>query len=313
MAVRWSEAMRTALYGPDGFYTRQSPAAHFRTSSQLPPFADAIAEIVRRVDAATGRPEVFEVVDMAAGGGELLDRLSRLVPLEGRLRLTGVEVRPRPPGLPSAVEWREEPPPRVTGLLLACEWLDNVPLDLCEAGDDGVARYQLVDPATGTVTTGEPVSAEDAAWLRRWWPTPPGTVAEIGTTRDAAWRDLTARLDRGLAVAVDYGHTRATRPGFPTLTGFRDGREVAAIPDGRGDVTAHVAMDSPGGELIRQRDALRALGVTGARPDRETALRDPAGYLAALSAAGQAGELLAPGGLGGHWWLLQPAGIHFRL
>ena len=37
--------------------------------------------------------------------------------------------------------------------------------------------------------------------------------------------------------------------------------------------------------------------------------RGPTGHLQRLAAAGAAAELIDPAGLGGHWWLLQPAGL----
>ncbi|MEU7403768.1 SAM-dependent methyltransferase [Streptomyces sp. NPDC044948] len=127
----------------------------------------------------------------------------------------------------------------------------------------------------------------------------------------------------GLAVAVDYAHTLATRPPFGTLTGFREGREIRPVPDGSCDITAHVALDAcaqahaarcapacaPTDALMRpQHEVLRALGVTGARPPLSLASTDPAAYVRALARASQAAELTAPGGLGDFVWLLQPVG-----
>ena len=111
---------------------------------------------------------------------------------------------------------------------------------------------------------------------------------------------------------MDYAHTAATRPPFGTLTGFREGRETTAVPDGSCDITAHVALDAcalPGGRLLTQREALCALGVTGARPPLTLASTDPAAYVRALASATEAAELTAPGGLGDFRWLLQPVGI----
>src|SRR5262245_49010983 len=48
------EAWEQALYGPSGFYTRQAPADHFRTSSTASPlFAGAIAELAAACDLDT--------------------------------------------------------------------------------------------------------------------------------------------------------------------------------------------------------------------------------------------------------------------
>ncbi|WP_406331958.1 SAM-dependent methyltransferase [Streptomyces sp. NBC_00203] len=139
-----------------------------------------------------------------------------------------------------------------------------------------------------------------------------GARAEIGLPRDTAWASAVSTLDRGLAVAADYAHFAAGRPPFGTLTGFREGRETVPVPDGSCDITAHVALDAcalPGGRVMTQRAALRALGVSGARPPLALASTDPIAYVRALASAGAAAELTAPGGLGDFGWLLQPVGF----
>ncbi len=145
----------------------------------------------------------------------------------------------------------------------------------------------------------------------------PGLRAEPGTGRDAAWAAAVSHLGRGLAVAVDYAHSAHTRPAFGTLTGFRAGREVAPVPDGTTDLTAHVALDACAAAtahhgpatLTRQREALRALGLAGSRPPLSLASTDPAAYVRALAGAGEASELTDPAGLGGFGWLLQTVGL----
>ncbi|MFJ3214557.1 SAM-dependent methyltransferase [Kitasatospora sp. NPDC086801] len=314
--MRWAPAMEQALYDPDGgFYRRpEGPAGHFRTSVHASPrFARAVARLLLEVDAALGRPEELALVDVGAGRGELLTGVLAELPGEvlARLRPYGVEIAERPAGLPSTALWTDEVPRGLTGLLFANEWLDNVPLDVGEVDEDGVLRYREVDTATGGERLGEPVSAADAAWAERWWPVGhPGDFVEFGGTRDAAWARAVAGLERGLAVAVDYGHTADRRPPFGTLAGFRGGREVAPVPDGSCDVTAHVALDSAAAPALHslwttQRDALRALGVSGARPPLALASTDPAGYLRALGGAGEGAELTDPAGLGAFGWLAQ--------
>lgn len=339
--------MAAALYGSRGFFTRPgaSPAAHFRTSAHTSPlFAAAILRLAAQVDAALGRPDPLDLVDIGAGGGELLSAVVAAAagsPLAPRLRPVAVEVTPRPAG-PARVEggtgndpravavtWRESVPEAVTGLLLATEWLDNVPLDVAEVDTDGVVRYVLVDPATGEESLGEPVAGPDRDWLARWWPlTEPGTRAEIGRPRDQAWADAVARVRRGAALAVDYGHLAGRRPPLGTLTGFRHGREVPPVPDGSCDLTAHVALDAvaragappdtdaegaapygPDTVLVTQAEALRRLGVDGTRPPLALAHQDPTAYLRRLADASAAAELTDPGGLGGHHWLLHPVAL----
>jgi len=312
--------MTAGLYGPGGFFTGGGgPSQHFRTSVHASPlFAGALLRLVERVDAALGHPKRFDLVDVGAGRGELLATLRALLPegLAERARLTAVEVAPRPAGLDPEIAWRRDVPEGIVGLLVATEWLDNVPLDVADLDDHGRLRLVLVDPATGQETLGGPPDAADLFWLTRWWPRP--GRAEIGWPRDTAWADAVRCVRRGCALAVDYGHLRDARPALGTLTGYRGGRQVPPVPDGSCDVTAHVAIDSAAGaagtpyEIVSQRTALKALGIDGARPPLDLARTDPAGYLRALSAAGEAAELTDPAGLGGHWWLLHRINLDDR-
>ena len=308
MKASWREAAQEALYGPGGFYLSTRPASHFRTSVHAAAdlFADAIGALLERVDRALEHPDPIDLVDVGAGGGELLSALSVPSGLARRLRLTAVERGPRPSGID--FRWVTEIP-TVTGLLVANEWLDNVPVDVVCRDASGADRVMLVSQA-GDEELGPVASGADAEWLARWWPLrAPGDRAEIGVPRDLEWAAATGRVRRGLALAVDYGHVAGARPPGGTLTGYRDGRQVPPVPDGSCDLTAHVAMDSllgPGAVLRRQRDVLRGLGISGGLPPRELATADPAGYLRALSSASRAAELTAPDGLGSFYWLLQP-------
>ncbi|MEV2230377.1 SAM-dependent methyltransferase [Streptomyces phaeochromogenes] len=398
----WRPATEEALYGPSGFYRRpEGPAGHFRTSVHASPlFAGAVARLLCLVDEALAHPAELAFVDMGAGRGELVTGVLKALPAEVASRARGyaVERAARPAGLDHRIEWLPAPPPDVTGLLFANEWLDNVPLDVAEVDAEGTARLVLVRE-DGTESLGEPVAGAEAEWLARWWPltgtpdsqllfpdapdsrlqlpdapddplplpdapddplpppeapdgllpapeapdgllpaedvprptedlrppaeglqgpaeglpvTTQGLRAEIGLPRDAAWAAAVASLGRGLAVAVDYAHFAGARPPFGTLTGFKDGRETAPVPDGSCDITAHVALDAcalPGARLLSQREALGALGVSGERPSLALASTDPTAYVRALAGAGEAAELTARGGLGDFGWLLQPVGI----
>ncbi len=326
MLRSWRQAMADALYGESGFYRRERPAEHFRTSVHASPlFAAALAGLAVRVDAALGHPERFDLVDVGAGGGELLAGVAAAVPegLRARLRATGVEVAARPAEVPADLGWTARIP-ELTGLLVANEWLDNMPVDVVELTPAG-PRLVLVDGAGGE-SLGPPPGEPDRAWLAAWWPlTEVGARAEVGRERDAAWAAAVGRVSRGVAVAADYAHTRDERAAGAvaggTLAAYRDGRPVPPVPDGSCDLTAHVALDAcaaatgPGTAtvLTTQRAALRALGVRGERPPREFASTDPAGYLAALVGAGQAAELTDPGGLGGFGWLVQAVGVPLPL
>lgn len=309
----WQDAMERALYGPGGFFRRERPADHFRTSVHASPlFAAAVAELLARVDDALGHPAELDFVDMAAGSGELAAGVLAALPtaLAARVRVHAVERSGRPAALDPRVAWTAQPPAGARGLLFANEWLDNVPLAVAAPGPDGRARYVEVRCADGAERTGRRVDGEDARWLERWWPLGAGggpeRRAEIGRGREVAWRRAVSTLAAGLAVAVDYGHTAAARPPLGTLTGYRDGRQAVAVPDGSMDLTAHVAMDALPGALTTQRAALHALGVRGQRPPLALAAQDPPAYVRALAAATEAAELTATGGLGDFLWLTTP-------
>jgi SAM-dependent MidA family methyltransferase len=349
--MTWREAMHAALYGPGGFYARgERPARHFRTSVHVSPsYAAAIWELLRQVDAGLGHPERIDLVDVGAGRGELLEqvlaaaeqgsagagadgapgagdasgtgapRASMAPGLAGRIAACAVEVAPRPAGLDQRIGWQPAPSAGITGLVIASEWLDNVPLDLVELTAAGPAVVQ-VDPATGAERPGCPPDPADLAWVHSWWPlVAGGDRAEVGRTRCEAWAGVIRRIDRGVAVAADYGHVKAARPAWTTLTGYLDGRAVAPLPDGSCDITAHVALDAcaaagvaaGAGEsvLTTQRAALRELGLNARRPSLALAAANPERYARALGEASVNAELVDADGLGGFGWLAQAVGV----
>jgi SAM-dependent MidA family methyltransferase len=318
--------MSDALYGPDGFYRRELPGDHFRTSATASPLlAETLVPLVVTTDEALGRPARLDVVDVGTGDGGLLANLVVALPdeLRSRVRATAVEVRPRPSGLAARISWTEAVPAHIVGIVLAHEYLDNVALDVIELDAHGQLRQVVVDPTDGTEELGPVATDDQAAWVAAWWPlADPGDRAEVGISRDHAWVHLLNHLERGLTVAVDYGHQlderRSGHFSAGTLTGYRDGHQVVPIPDGSCDITAHVAMDACAAAgigagviasaLVPQARALRELGLTGRRPPLELAHSDPPAYVAALSRAMQAAELLDPSGLGAFWWLMQGKG-----
>ena len=305
--------MEHALYGPDGFFRRERPSDHFRTSvhaSEL--FAAAIGRLAEQCDVRT-------VVDVGSGSGELLVALAKHQP---ELDLLAVELAPRPAGLPAAIRWSPALPDGIgQALVIANEWLDNIPVEVVEVDGEGEPRIVHVDPATGTESLGDPVRGADAEWLAAWWPlhgAEPGTRAEVGRTRDSAWAGVVTQVQPGVLIAIDYSHTRDARPPHGSLAGYQDGRSVRPVPDGTRDLTAHVALDScaaageaagaTGTVLTTQRRALRRLGIDVELPPRELASTDPPAYVEALSRTSQAAELVDSAGLGGFAWLVQAVG-----
>lgn len=300
--------MQHALYGDAGFYRSPSaPGRHFRTSAHVgAAWAAGILELASRIDDLLGDPSDFAVVDVGAGGGELLHHLAEVAP--SRWRLVGIDdVAPRPDGLGERIEWHAAPPARIVGLLIAVELLDVVPVDVVELTSIGP---QLVEvDGAGNERALATAAPADLDWLARWWPVHEiGDRAEIGRTRDESWRSLCERLDRGVAVAIDYAADPEIHRGG-TLAAYREGRQVPAVPDGSCDLTAHVLFESladHGDVVIAQRDALAALGVNARRPRYDG---DAGRYLAELANSGEVAELRDRDGLGGFTWLLHGCGV----
>lgn len=303
--------MAESLYGDPGFYlTPGTPAQHFRTSAHTgPTWAAAIASLAAQVDAALGERADFTVVDVGAGGGELLAELAVSAP--GRWSLVGVDVAPRPPGLSRRIDWQRQFPQGVHGLVLAVELLDVAPVNVLEQTAQGPCVVEVDED--GFERIGDPADAADLAWVEKWWPiTEPGERAEVGTRRDEMWRDITAGVAAGLVVAVDYA-ADPSRLLEGTLTGYRDGHRRLPTPDATMDLTAHVLFESlegPGDTLLSQREALRRLGVDATPPEYHG---DGDAYLAALARASEAAELMNPYSLGSFTWLLHPVDVELDI
>lgn len=277
--VPWSRAWRDASRE---FWSAQQPSTHFTTSAG-PLVAERIAAILREVDDRLGHPDFLRVVDIGCGDGALLALVrEECADMSPRVQWTGIDVRPlevdgvdtlvaeAPLALPSGP---------VHGLVMAHEWLDEIPCDVVERDEDGVDRLVLVD-REGIETLGPSLAddracaahdvdaAQARAWLHRWWPLrEPGDRAEVGTARDRAWQWMTGLLAEGTALATDYGHVQAERcerGPHGTLAAYASGRLVRTVPDGAANLTAHVALDAcmaavPGTTLTLQRDEVGAV------------------------------------------------------
>lgn len=301
--LAWSHAWALAARE---FWARQAPDQHFTTSVGTE-MADRIAQLVHDTDERLGHPDPIQIVDIGCGDGHLLALVRDRCPdLLSRAQWIGVDVRPiRVPGVSSIVAEAPGPLPLtgIEGLVMAHEWLDEVPCDVIERDEEGRDRLVLVD-ADGHETLG-PLLADDAScaaygvdaraarsWMQRWWPLQePGDRAEIGVARDRAWLWMITLLRAGTVLATDYGHVlaeRRVRHRRGTLTGYRSGRIVGPVPDGTVNLTAHVALDAcvsakQGSVVTSQREEIGAPTVghqpTAADVERHFAtlrLRDPA-------------------------------------
>ena len=291
--VPWRDAWERALYAEGGFFRTSSPADHFRTSVHIGAFAGAIASSSGAPGTRRRRPR-----------GRRRGAAARACSPSSVSRARRGRGRRRPAPCRSGSAGGPRSPDRIDGLLIANEWLDNIPCDVVELDDEGVVRQVLVDPATGEETLGAPY---DSPWLRDWWPlTEPGERAEVGDARDARGPTPSRGSRHGDRDRLRPHRATTGRRSAPcgrTPTGARPMSSPTAAATSP-PMSPSTRSPQPPARPVRQREALGALGLDGARPPLELAHSDPSAYVRALATAGEVGELIAAGGLGDFWWIV---------
>ncbi len=268
--------MAIALYEPGlGYYTRGSgqiglwpgSGSDFVTAPELSPlFGAALAQQMAQALDAAQADEVFE---FGAGTGALAaqvlqalgPRLRRysIVDLSGTLRARQAE-KLAPFG--DQVQWLDAWPAQMHGVVLGNEVLDSMPVQLLHW--DGSTWWER----------GVTLAAGALAWADR--PTPlrppcesgfvPGTVIEIHPQAEAFIATLAERLQRGLALFIDYGfpeaeHYHPQRTGGTLMCHHAHHSDANPLDrPGEKDITAHVNFT--GIALAAQAAGLEVLGYT---------------------------------------------------
>lgn len=323
----WHEAWAHAQVNE--FYRRNSPTDHFDTAiAHADRIAAALMKMLRETTARMPGSAGITVVDLGADSGQLLRQMYRINAADehpiDHVRWVGIDLRPRPFDLPAHIEWwtgiapdvlRLKAPEGICGMVIAHEWLDDVPCPIVQRDDADVVREVWVDSVTGVESLG-PKLDEDSPqmqWLHQWW-WPVRHRGEIGLSRDVAWAAVCASLNVGTAVAIDYAHTRAQRCAGDfddgTLVAYRDGIVVSPVPDGSANITARVALDSCAAaaspsQLMQQRCVLDEPRW----PLPHQAQLDPHRYAADFQRATAALTLRQRSGRGDFWWLRHDVGL----
>ena len=286
--VGFDVLVEAALYAPaTGFFAaggRAGRGGDFITSPEVGPLFGAV--VARALDGwwrELGEPDPFVVVEAGAGSGTLAVAVRAAAPACAAA-LTYVLVERSPAlrarhgeHLPLTVPTQALPPapaddddpipaadgPRftsladlpagpLTGVVLANELLDNLPLRVLErtaAGGWREVAYTLVDDRPPVVECLVPVDDDLAARADRWAPaaTPGQRIPMLTDALDWVRRALEV-LDRGRLVVVDYGAATAelaARPATGWLRTFR-GHERGGPPHqhlGEQDITVDVPVD----------------------------------------------------------------------
>lgn len=281
--------MELALYDPDGGYYRSAAArpgraGDFVTAPELDPiFGESLAVAIAEAWDRLGRPAPFVVREHGAGEGALATAIlgaEAVAPLGDALRYQAVEVDPRrlaglrarleAAGLADRLDDEPSDPEPLTGVVLANEVLDALPVHRVRRRG-AVLRELAVDlDAGGTLVETEidpttPALAERLA--RDGIELVDGQTAEICLALDAWISDAVRPLERGLLLLIDYG-APATELYDPVRR--RDGTLRAYVRHqvhddplrhvGRQDLTAHVDVTAV--ERAAAAAGLTTVGIT---------------------------------------------------
>lgn len=255
--------LAVALYHPQhGFYANRVPGrgVSYVTSASIGPwFGRMVACELVAMWEALGRPDPFTVTEFGAGlGGLAASAIQAAGPLEAALRWRIVE---RFPGVEDMqrrtlgadarrVEWLRalEPGPPVTGCVLANEVLDNFLFHRFERTADGIREVYVVSRDGRLAEQLGPVSepALVDAVVGYEGRLGEGDRFEVFAGIDDWCRQVSASLDRGYLLVVDYGDEEPDvwlkgRQG--TVATYSTGRRKALQPledPGRQDITADV-------------------------------------------------------------------------
>jgi SAM-dependent MidA family methyltransferase len=235
--VPFHRFMDAALYHPEfGYYRRAVDPfgrnGDYYTAELIQPvFGVLIAARIRQFRSQLGSPDDFVVVELGAGRGNMS-------PAFAGFRYFPVDV---PGG-----EW----PRRFSGVVFSNEFFDALPVDVVTrrgrefrqmlVGFDG-ERFQWIE--------GPPAEAEQANYLDRYAKdVAEGAWVEVNLEALRWIDEISARLERGFVLTIDYGYTACELASFPqgTLMSYR--RHVAlesvlAHP-GESDITAHVCFSA---------------------------------------------------------------------
>jgi len=209
--------MDEALYGEGGYYRRDDlpigEEGDFVTGSSFSPlFGRATARLLRRLDAALGRPADF--LEAGTGtGAHLANVAATLLDSEtksSRLLLGWDRIlRPLPEGVARVTDLGEIENGRITGMIFSYELFDALPVHRLIGREAGLGEMWVDLDAAGAFTWREgELSDPGLAGLLGGAILQPGQVADLAPGWRPLYAELARRLGRGLLVTCDYGYQR---------------------------------------------------------------------------------------------------------
>ncbi|HEX3529447.1 MAG TPA: SAM-dependent methyltransferase [Thermoanaerobaculia bacterium] len=214
--------MDEALYGDGGYYRRDDlpigEEGDFVTGSSFSPlFGRATARLLRRLDAALGRPADF--LEAGAGTGAhlanvaatLLDRGTADRETATGRRLLGWDriSRPLSESVSRVTDLKEIENGGIIGMIFSYELFDALPVHRLIGREAGLGEVWVDLDDTGAFTWREDeLSDPSLAGLLGGATLQPGQVADLAPGWRPLYAELARRLGRGLLVTCDYGYQR---------------------------------------------------------------------------------------------------------
>lgn len=323
--ISFARYMELALYAPLlGYYAggahKFGASGDFVTAPELTPlFAGGLATQI----GSWLEHDLDTVLEAGAGSGVLAADLLQALERQGRLptrywilELSG-ELRARQratlaqrvPALASRVAWLDAMPDTFSGVVVANELLDAMPVHLVRWGDTILERGVAWDDRSDRPEWRERAATGNVLKAARDIAAVPGTLSELALAARGWIRSLADRLQRGALLLIDYGFPRGEfylpqRAEGTLMCHYR--HHAHADPfwwPGLNDITAHVdftAIADAGFEA-----GLEVLGYTSQATflmncgllQQLEALGEP-GSAAYLRAANLANRLINPAEMG---------------
>ncbi|MEW5888469.1 MAG: SAM-dependent methyltransferase [Pseudomonadota bacterium] len=222
--ISFARYMELALYAPGlGYYSggarKFGAAGDFVTAPELSPlFARSLAVQAQEILSAGG-PDILEV---GAGSGalaaELLPELERrgalprryaILELSGELRQRQEQrLRAAASHLLARVEWLETLPAAFSGLVLANELLDAMPVHLVAWREDGICECGVAPDAQGGLRWEERPARGVLLAAAETLPVSPPYLSEINLAARAWVAEWGRILQSGALLLIDYGFPR---------------------------------------------------------------------------------------------------------
>lgn len=262
--LSFARFMELSLYGRDGFYRRGAnqigtPASFYTSPAVHPAFGALMALQIEEMWRLLGAPEDFTVAEAGAGSGQLAADIeayarTNLPDLAAALRYITIDIGDTVGrlGIASPIKSHGLPLHGMTGILLAHELWDNIPLMRVVRTSHGWDEIRIAIESGKLAEVRRPLENHnfELALVDSETRTDLGAEIELRPQLDRWIGEAAEVLDRGYLISVDYGYLDpvAFRLDHPrgSVMAYRN-QEVSESPlnqPGEWDITAHVNFDA---------------------------------------------------------------------